>query len=82
MAPTAANTTDNLEAIIDLDAEKPFYKRKNGILLYFLLTSAFLSSLASGFDGVSPFTSLSSRILTNDFPVNDQCNATSTTMAK
>jgi len=53
MAPSAAHATEQLESIIDLNAAKPFYQRKNGILLYLLLTSSFLSSLASGFDGVS-----------------------------
>lgn len=55
MAPAAAHTTDNIVSAYDLKSIKPFYKRKNGILLYLLLTSSLLSSLASGFDGVGSF---------------------------
>lgn len=54
MAPTAAQTTEGIETPIDLKAIPPFYKRKNGILLYFLLTSSLLSTAALGIDGVSP----------------------------
>lgn len=53
MAPQAAHATQGLETQIDLGAIPPFYKRKNGILLYFLLTSSLLASAALGIDGVS-----------------------------
>lgn len=53
MAPAAAHAVDNIVEAIDLNATPGIWRRKNGILLYFLLTSSFLSSLASGFDGVS-----------------------------
>jgi len=55
MAPSAAtpNNAANVSSAIDLSSIPPFYKRKNGILLYLLLTSSLLSSFASGFDGVS-----------------------------
>lgn len=52
MAPPAAKTTEDIAPGINLDEVPPFWKRKNGMLLYFLLTSSFFSSLASGFDGV------------------------------
>ncbi|KAF4549858.1 Sugar (and other) transporter-like protein 67 [Elsinoe fawcettii] len=51
MAPSASKTTDNIVSTLDLKQIPPFWKRKNGVLLYFLLTSSFFSSLASGFDG-------------------------------
>ncbi|TIA59978.1 putative MFS hexose transporter [Aureobasidium pullulans] len=51
MAPTAAKTTNDISSSIDLSSIAPFYKRKNGILLYLLLTTSLLSSFASGFDG-------------------------------
>ena len=53
MAPAAAHTTDHIAPALDLSSVPPFYKRKNGILLYFLLTSSLLASFAAGFDGVS-----------------------------
>lgn len=53
MAPTAAKASEKIESNLDTTTVPPFYKRKNGILLYFLLTSSLLSSMASGFDGVS-----------------------------
>lgn len=52
MAPAAARASENISSALDLKALPPFYKRKNGILLYFLLTSSLVSSMASGFDGV------------------------------
>lgn len=54
MAPDAAKATEEMSPKIDTSAAPRFYKRKNGILLYFLLTSSALSSFASGFDGVRP----------------------------
>ncbi len=53
MAPAAAHTADGIQTPIDLDTIPPFYKRKNGILLYFLLTSSLFASMALGIDGVS-----------------------------
>ncbi|THW13606.1 putative MFS hexose transporter [Aureobasidium pullulans] len=53
MAPTAAKTTNDISSSIDLSSIAPFYKRKNGILLYLLLTTSLLSSFASGFDGTN-----------------------------
>jgi hypothetical protein len=35
-----------------LKAVPPFWKRKNGTLLYFLLTSSLLASATLGIDGV------------------------------
>ena len=58
MAPQAAHATEGLETQIDLKAIPPFYKRKNGILLYFLLTSSLLASAALGIDGVSHLSNL------------------------
>lgn len=52
MPPPAAKTTEDIALAINLEEVPPFWKRKNGMLLYFLLTSSFFSSLASGFDGV------------------------------
>lgn len=54
MAPAAAKAAEGISAAIDFSTVSRFYKRKNGILLYFLLTSSALSSFASGFDGVCP----------------------------
>ncbi|KAL2205829.1 putative MFS hexose transporter [Sarocladium strictum] len=51
MAPSAAHATEGLESPIDLDTIPPFWRRKNGILLYFLLTSSLLASAALGIDG-------------------------------
>jgi hypothetical protein len=53
MAPAAAHTVDNIRSPLDLNSLPPFYKRKNGFLLYFLLTSSLLASMALGIDGVS-----------------------------
>lgn len=53
MAPAAAHTADGIRPPIDLQAIPAFYRRKNGILLYFLLTSSLLASAALGIDGVS-----------------------------
>lgn len=52
MAPAAARAAEKISSTIDLRSLPPFYARKNGILLYFLLTSSLMSSMASGFDGV------------------------------
>ncbi|KAG5920960.1 hypothetical protein E4U42_006024, partial [Claviceps africana] len=51
MAPAAAHATDGMVPAIDLDAIPPFWRRRNGILLYFLLTSSLFTSAALGFDG-------------------------------
>ncbi|CAG9956465.1 unnamed protein product [Clonostachys rosea f. rosea IK726] len=51
MAPSAAQTTEGLHTPIDLKAIPPFWRRKNGILLYFLLTSSLLATAALGIDG-------------------------------
>ncbi|KAK2746479.1 hypothetical protein FQN57_003105 [Myotisia sp. PD_48] len=51
MAPAAAHTVDDIKTSIDLKAIKPWYRRKNGILLYFLLTSSLCASMALGIDG-------------------------------
>ena len=53
MSPAAAHAVDGLKPPIDLDAIRPFYRRKNGILLYFLITSSLFASAALGIDGVS-----------------------------
>jgi hypothetical protein len=53
MAPAAAQATDGIVAPIDPASMPPFWKRKNGVLLYFLLTSSLLASAALGIDGVS-----------------------------
>jgi hypothetical protein len=53
MAPAAAHTVDGIKSPIDLDSYPPFWRRKNGLLLYFLLTSSLFSSAALGIDGVS-----------------------------
>lgn len=53
MAPSAAHTTDGIRPPIDLKAIPHFWRRKNGVLLYFLLTSSLLASAALGIDGVS-----------------------------
>lgn len=53
MAPSAAHTADGISSPIDLALIPPFWRRKNGILLYFLLTSSLLASAALGIDGVS-----------------------------
>lgn len=56
MAPSAAQATEGVEAPIDLKAIKPFWRRKNGALLYFLLTSSLFASATLGIDGVSAVT--------------------------
>jgi hypothetical protein len=53
MAPSAARTADGISSPIELARVPPFWRRKNGILLYFLLTSSLLASAALGIDGVS-----------------------------
>jgi hypothetical protein len=52
MAPAAAQAVDGIESPINLRTIPPFYRRKNGILLYFLLTSSLIASMALGIDGV------------------------------
>ena len=75
MAPAAAHTADGIRPPIDINSLPPFYKRKNGILLYFLLTSSLLSSMALGIDGVSfPCLFLSASELTYR-AVDDQWHA-------
>ncbi|OAQ73665.1 MFS hexose transporter [Pochonia chlamydosporia 170] len=51
MAPAAAHTADGIAPPIDLKSIPPFWKRRNGILLYFLLTSSLFTSAALGIDG-------------------------------
>ncbi|POR36981.1 Lactose permease [Tolypocladium paradoxum] len=51
MTPAAAHNVDGLLPPIDLMSIPPFWRRKNGILLYFLLTSSLLASAALGIDG-------------------------------
>ncbi|KAF5713954.1 hexose transporter [Fusarium globosum] len=51
MAPKAAHATEDIQSPIDLTTIPPFWKRKNGILLYFLLTSSLFASMALGIDG-------------------------------
>lgn len=65
MAPSAAHATEGLETPIDLNAIAPFWRRKNGVLLYFLLTSSLLASAALGIDGVSLSSSSSKPCLCN-----------------
>lgn len=52
MPPSAARAVDDMMSLIDLKAVPPFWRRKNGVLLYFLLTSSLLASAALGIDGV------------------------------
>ncbi|KAF7556904.1 hypothetical protein G7046_g6164 [Stylonectria norvegica] len=51
MAPKAARAVDGIPSPINLENVPHFWKRKNGILLYFLLTSSLLASMALGIDG-------------------------------
>ncbi|KAK5995333.1 Lactose permease-like protein [Cladobotryum mycophilum] len=52
MAPSAAAHAGNdISSPIDLESIPPFWRRRNGILLYFLLTSSLLASAALGIDG-------------------------------
>ncbi|KFA66951.1 hypothetical protein S40285_05735 [Stachybotrys chlorohalonatus IBT 40285] len=51
MAPSAAHTVDDILSPIDLKTIPPFWRRRNGIMLYFLLTSSLLASAALGIDG-------------------------------
>ncbi|KXJ90359.1 general substrate transporter [Microdochium bolleyi] len=51
MAPKAATATAELRSPIDLDTVPRFWRRKNGILLYFLLTSSLFASMTLGIDG-------------------------------
>lgn len=61
MAPSVASTNKHVgPRRLDTASAPPFYKRKNGILLYFLLSASALSSFASGFDGVSSSYALQS----------------------
>lgn len=53
MAPSAAHAVDSIVPVLDLESIPPFWRRKNGVLLYFLLTSSLLASAALGIDGVS-----------------------------
>jgi hypothetical protein len=53
MAPAAAHAAEGIISPINVDSMPPFWRRKNGILLYFLLTSSLLASAALGIDGVS-----------------------------
>lgn len=52
MAPAAAHASEGLANPYDLDAVPPFWRRKNGILLYFALTSSLLATASLGIDGV------------------------------
>lgn len=52
MAPAAAHAADGILSPIDLKSIPSVWRRKNGILLYFLLTSSLLASAALGIDGV------------------------------
>ncbi|KAH7131566.1 general substrate transporter [Dactylonectria estremocensis] len=51
MAPKAAHAVEGILSPIDLASIPPFWKRKNGIMLYFLLTSSLFASMALGIDG-------------------------------
>ncbi|KAA8641780.1 putative MFS hexose transporter [Aspergillus tanneri] len=51
MARAAAGAMDEIQSPISLKDIRPFYRRKNGIFLYFLLTSSLLASAALGIDG-------------------------------
>ncbi|KAL7952304.1 putative MFS hexose transporter [Trichoderma compactum] len=51
MAPTADRTADGRMPSIDLKSIPPFWRRKNGNLLYFLLTSPMVATAAIGIDG-------------------------------
>ncbi|KXG52580.1 Major facilitator superfamily domain, general substrate transporter [Penicillium griseofulvum] len=51
MAPAAAHAAEGIISSIDVNSMPPFWRRKNGILLYFLLTSSLLASAALGIDG-------------------------------
>ncbi|KAL1888283.1 hypothetical protein Sste5346_009675 [Sporothrix stenoceras] len=51
MAPAVAHATEGLANPYDLDAIPPFWRRKNGILLYFVLTSSLLATASLGIDG-------------------------------
>lgn len=53
MAPAAAHAVEGIISPIDVNSIPPFWRRKNGTLLYFLLTSSLLASAALGIDGVS-----------------------------
>lgn len=55
MAPAVAHAAEGIVSSIDIKSMPPFWRRKNGILLYFLLTSSLLASAALGIDGVSRF---------------------------
>ncbi|KAF4549559.1 Sugar (and other) transporter-like protein 64 [Elsinoe fawcettii] len=51
MAPAASRATKGVSSAFDLSQVEPFWKRKHGIKLIFLLTASLLSSFAAGFDG-------------------------------
>lgn len=51
MAPKVAHATEDIQSPIDLTTIAPFWRRKNGVLLYFLLTSSLFASMALGIDG-------------------------------
>ncbi|KAH8691989.1 putative MFS hexose transporter [Talaromyces proteolyticus] len=51
MAPAAAHTTDGIASTVDVQSLPPFWRRKNGVLLCFLLTPSLLASAALGIDG-------------------------------
>lgn len=53
MAPAAAHAAEGIISPIDVKSIPPFWRRRNGILLYFLLTSSLFASAALGIDGVS-----------------------------
>lgn len=65
MAPAAAHAAEGIISSIDVDSMPPFWRRKNGILLYFLLTSSLLASAALGIDGVSSIRLACGLISTN-----------------
>jgi hypothetical protein len=66
MAPAAAHAAEGIISSIDVDSMPPFWRRKNGILLYFLLTSSLLASAALGIDGVSSIPLACELISTNE----------------
>lgn len=53
MAPSTAHASEGLSNPYDLATIPPFWRRKNGILLYFVLTSSLLATASLGIDGVS-----------------------------
>ena len=63
MAPSLAHASEGLASPLDLNSVPPFWRRKNGILLYFLLTSSLLATASLGIDGVSWLLLLTRRTL-------------------